>query len=216
MDRVRGGARPAPQPTRLSPKKRLVAALVSLAAVVMLVPLTSMASHVDLRDANDTRGPLDIRLVTMGSGDAPRWTVTTWGSWRAVDVWDAGFIVIKLDTFGDSHHDYYALVRSAGARMVGTLHRDHVRRDDRRIRSLQVSRPNRSSVRFALPYRAMRFSEPRTFRWVADTMWTSRRCGEATCLDRAPDEGAVEEPRRPVPTPTLTQTPTPVPTETDR
>jgi hypothetical protein len=152
----------------------------------------------------------------MGSGDVPKWSVFTWGSWRAAEVWDGGFITIKYDTFGDSHYDYYALIRSNGARLLGTLHRDYARKQDRKVRNLRVGRPSRASARITVPYGSMRFSEPRVFRWVVNTTWGDPRCGEATCIDRAPDRGAVDEPRGPVPTPTLTITPTPEPTESER
>ena len=189
-------------------RKVSLAAATALVLALALGPWVSLANHVDLNDANDTRGPLDVRGVSVGPGDAPRWSISTWGRWRAAEIWDTGFFVIKFDTFGDSHHDYYALVRSSGSRLVGSLHRDFVERRDRELRDLRVARPDRRSVRVKVPYRAMRFSQPGTYRWVVNSTFTSSRCGKAACLDRAPDEGAIDEPREPVPTPTVTATPT--------
>ena len=186
------------------------------AAVFWFGPWASQAGHSDVQDGNDARGPLDVRLVQMTSGNEPRWTVWTWEPWRAVSLWDRGFIVVKYDTFGDSHFDYYALVRSVGSRLRGTLHRDYRRKTDEQLRRLTIKRPERRGVRVKVPYRSMRFATPFEFRWMVTTSWSAARCRGAICLDRAPDRGAVEEPRRPVPTPTLTLTPTPVPSDTDR
>ena len=168
----------------------------------------SVASHANVRDGNDTRGPLDIESVRMSDGIRPAWTITTWGSWRAGDIWDSGFLVLKMDTFGDSHFDYYALIRSTGSRLVGTLHRDYKRKQDVRRSALRVNRPDRSSARVRVPLDKMNFEQEGVFRWMTTASWSSSRCSGATCLDRAPDSGAINEPRRPVPTPTLTATPT--------
>lgn len=174
----------------------------------MSIALVGSASHADVTDPNDARGPLDIRSVRMSAGDPSRWTFATWDSWRPAEIWDSGFLVVRFDTFGDSHFDYYALVRSDGNRLRGTLHRDYKRREDSVQQKLRVIRPSRSSARVTVPLGRMRFQQAGVFRWNARSTWANARCGEALCLDRAPDRGAVEEPRRPVPTPTITVTPT--------
>jgi len=194
-----------------------VVALVSLLATSMyaLSPWASYASHADLRDRNDQRGPLDVRAVGMSSGNQPSWTIRTWDRWSATSIWDRGFLALKYDTFGDSHFDYYALIRSDGFRLRGTLHRDYKRQADEQLRRLATARPDRASVRVKVPLGAMRFDEEFVFRWTTATTWLSGRCEGGICLDRAPNKGAVEEPRRPVPTPTLTVSPTPTPTPSD-
>ncbi len=180
---------------------RKVRALVVVAAVAAVVlPLVSQASHRDLRDQNDTRGPLDVRLVQVGEQRSPRWSIYTYGRWRARTIWDRGFVVIKFDTFGDTHFDYYALILSDGYRLLGSLWRDHARRDDKEISKLKVSRPNRRSAAVRVRFGKMRFRDPMSYRWNLTTTWTGKRCGNV-CFDRVPDKGAVVEPEPGPPTP---------------
>jgi hypothetical protein len=178
--------------------------------VGMSFGLVSFASHADVEDNNDTRGPLDVRTVRMSAGNSPRWTFSTFDRWRATEIWDSGFFVVKLDTFGDERFDYFALIRSVGDRLDGSLYRDYRRKDDKRKTGLRVGRPNRRSALVTVPLSRLRFTQRGVFRWTTTATWTSARCGRATCLDRAPDRGAVDEPRG-VPTPTITTSPTATP-----
>ncbi|HYI46574.1 MAG TPA: hypothetical protein VE174_14045 [Actinomycetota bacterium] len=191
------------------------AACIALVCVATLVlPVIAGASHQDVQDPLDTRGPLDVRSVKMTQGGRyPRWVISTWDSWKASKIFDRGYLLLEYDTLGDRHFDYYALIRSTGGRLSGTLHRDYDRKSDRRVARLHLSRPGQGSVRVRVPLKKMTFKDPFRYRWKAHTLWSGRRCVEV-CIDRVPDSGSVTEPR-PVPTPTPTVTITPTPTDTD-
>lgn len=184
--------------------------LVALAAAVSL-PLLALAHHVELTDPDDTKGLLDIRRVSVaGSRLAPTWTIATGARWTAEQMWDTGFLVVKLDTFGTARADYYAIVSSDGTRFRGSLYRDRQEKSDRRLRGLTLERADRRSVTIRINLRELRRRDSRVYRWYATTLFASDNC-RSTCIDRAPDEGAIAEPgpvESPSPTPTL---PTPTP-----
>ena len=174
--------------------------------------MIARATHQDLGDRNDTRGTLDLRAVSSSGGiEYPRWTFRTFEKWRAAEIFDRGFFVLQFDTFGDTHFDYYALLRSEGGRLKGSLHRDFVRRRDERVSGLNLSRPGRSSVRVRVPLKKMKFGERFDYRWVSQSLWTGPKCRNV-CIDRAPDRGAVVEPE---PATTISPTVTVVPSPTD-
>ena len=93
---------------------RFLAAGVALAVAL---PLLASARHLDVQDPNDTRGLLDVRRVQVVGTDRPRFTVLTFGRWTTADIYDRGFLLVYLDTFGDERFDYYALLRSVGGSM---------------------------------------------------------------------------------------------------
>lgn len=181
----------------------------TVAAVVAIAGLLgAFASHLAIVDADDTRGLLDISLVQMRGDGPPSWKVRTYGRWRAADIFDVGFGIIHLDTFGSPRFDYYALVTSNGYRMRATLFRDRAEKRDLRVSRLVVWRPGRRSFTVRVPLRLLFIGGRRTaYRWQAETLFTSDRC-RAVCFDRAPDIDAVAEPL-PLPSPTTTPTPTP-------
>lgn len=186
---------------------------VALALVVLftaLVPVWVSASHVDVVDADDTRGPLDIRRVDVRGETRPTWKVTTWSRWTVQKIWDRGYVLVYLDTFGTTRYDYYALVRSNGYRMNGVLFRDRLGKPDRRISRLRTWRANRRSVSVRVPLTKVRIGERRRhYSWYVQTLMTSKRC-RRVCFDRAPDAVGVIEPLPDAtPTPTPTSTPTP-------
>lgn len=189
----------------------LVVSVAVLAAGLTLPFATTSASHREVVDGNDARGPLDMRRIVVGDVQPPRWTIYTWGSWTPAKVWDRSYLTIKFDTFGDAHFDYYALMRSDGRRLLGTLHRDYARKPDSEIARLKVTRPNKASARMRIRFGEMRFAQPGSYRWNVTTSWVSERCPKV-CFDKAPNKGAIVEPAPgPIPTwpPTLTPTSSP-------
>lgn len=163
------------------------------------------------------------RVQRIGS-DNPRWTIVTFRDWRVKRMWDRGFIVVYIDTFGSRRYDYYALVRSKGDKMSGTLWRDRDKKDDVRIGFVETWRTNDRSVTVRVPFRRLNIPNKRPFYyWQARTLFTGPHCGQV-CIDVAPNGDGVQEvnpaftpspsPTTPLPTPTLTTTPTPSPTPT--
>jgi hypothetical protein len=106
---------------------------------------------------------------------------------------DRGYLLVELDTRRDQEIDYVALIRSTGRALEGLLLR--ARRDGREVRMgpLDAWKAGRDGAGIALPLGSVRFGEGRTsFRWSAGSLFTGSACPR-TCIDRAPDEGTVDQ-----------------------
>ena len=165
-------------------------------AVALLVVLSGgeALAAPDLLDPNDTKGPLDVRRVYQVGGEHPIWRIATGARWRARAMFDRGYVLVYLDTFGRPRADYYALVWSTGSRMTGMLVRDraHGHRDRARGR-LPVWRRNRRSVTVRVRLEDLFIGKSRTkFRWHVRTTLIKKRCPSSACIERAPNKGAVE------------------------
>ena len=178
-------------------------ALAVAVLVMSVAPIHASAHHHDPRDANDTRGLLDIRHVdTFGRprpGFRPVFHVRTFSRWARKDIEDRGFFIVALDTSGNKRPDYYALVRSAfrrrGApRLRASLWRDRrASKSDRRVATLHAKRANRRALSVRIPFSEMRRHKRRHYRWFVKTLFTSRKC-KKVCMDRVPNHGAFVEP----------------------
>ncbi len=107
-----------------------------------------------------------------------------------------GYVLVYLDTFGDKRSDYFALVWSNGRRMTGRLVRDRAKpRRDRVVGRLPVWRRNRRSVTVRVRLDRLRSGKNRVaYRWYVRSLRIRARCPRSVCIDRAPNEGAVEQP----------------------
>ena len=187
----------------------LVAGAVATALVTVLVAVGASASHVEVTDPDDTRGPLDMKVVRNEGSLTPRWKVITFGSWTTREIWDYGFVTINIDTIGSPRADYYIVVGSLGSRLFGELWRDRVSKRDYRVSGVRVWRADRSSVTAKIPLDAMDIGGQRlTYSWYAQSMFTGERC-RRVCFDFVPDQGVIEEPL-----PVVAPTPTPTPSVT--
>jgi hypothetical protein len=185
-------------------KARVVVAIV---IVSMLVPVLVLAHHDDRRDPNDTRGPLDVKRIDVVRRRTPRFEIITWRGWTARQIWDHGFGLVRLDTFGSSRFDYYALVRSTGTRLRGDLFRDRARGPDRRLFGLRTSKAARRKFRVRIPLGRLRMPRSRAvYRWEVQTLFVGSRC-RRTCFDFVPNQGSVRE-RNPFASTTTTSTTT--------
>ncbi len=180
-------------------RSRFLAAVVAGTVVAALViPLFASARHLDVRDPNDTRGLLDVRRVRVIGEERPRFTVLTFRRWTTADIYDRGFVLVYLDTFGNERFDYYALLRSVGGAMQGTLFRDRSRKRDLRVATLNIFRMSKDGVSVRIPLRSMRFGTTRLhYVWSVQTLMSNGRC-RRVCFDRAPDSGGILEPRQTV------------------
>lgn len=199
------------------PSRLAIALLAAAIGAAVALPLLAVAGHVDVRDANDTRGLLDVRRIDVRGTERPTWNVITFSDWSVAQMFDAGYFLVRLDTVGDARYDYYALVRSDGSGMRGTLVRDRKSKPDYNVASLEAWHPTRSSIKVRVPLRKMRIGDGRlTYGWRVQTLFSSDRCPRV-CIDDIPSDSAIREPipgRSPVVTPTLTVTPTVDPTTT--
>jgi hypothetical protein len=175
----------------------LVASLGALIAVPLLA-----GARTPLRDPNDTTGPLDVRrVVVKTAGAKPVWRIETGPRWTVRSLRDRGYVLVFLDTFGTQRPDYYALIRSDGRRLRGSLLRDRVGKRDRHVSWLDVWRKDRSSVSLRVPLRKSRVGKRRdAYSWSVQTLMTTPRC-RRICFDGVPNRGTVEEPLRPAPAP---------------
>jgi hypothetical protein len=195
--------------------KRIVLAGALVAAAALIAPWFAGAEVVKFPDANDTRGPLDVKKVRVAGEDVLRYKVITFSRWSTSDMRDRGFVLVSFDTFSTSRFDYYALVRSIGDQLDAQLFRDRKTKSDYVVASLKKWRASRKSVSVSVPIRKMNWPQSRDFyRWRVQTLFTSGSC-KRVCFDVAPDSGAVKVFRRgasPTPTPSPTVTPSPTPT----
>lgn len=141
-----------------------------------------------LADENDTHGFLDVKEIDSFLGsDEPVWRVVTLARWSTFKMWDQGFVLIHLDTFGADVPDYYALIRSVGTRLRATLYRN-----GHKLSSLRVWRGSRRSVSIRIPLEKLVVGTARHFyRWRVVTL--TDRC-RRTCFDQIPNEGALVQP----------------------
>jgi hypothetical protein len=183
----------------------LVAGLIVAAAVVAIA---TPSFHSDVNDPNDTRGLLDVRKVRLDHGGATEFTVLTFADWAAASIWDRGNGYVFLDTEGGDEPEYFVVVRSTGSELQASLWRDRRDRRDLFLRNVKVRRKSSDGVSVAVPIRSLKFGQFRTaYYWWAMTSFTGEVC-RRTCLDRAPDDGAVEQ-WRPGMSPTPSNSPSP-------
>jgi hypothetical protein len=193
--------------------KRRISLGLTIVATVGALAAVAVAQHGDLNDPNDVHGLFDVRRVEVGGVKRPRWKVITFASWGNEAVFDSGYALVRLDTFGSSRFDYYALVRSNGFRLLGSLWRDRVDKRDYKISSVAAWRPSRTGLSVRVPLAKMKVGARRAvYGWFVETLFTSGDC-RRVCIDRVPDRGRVDEPL-PVPSPTVTSSPTPTPSPT--
>jgi hypothetical protein len=189
---------------RLAPFAAAVLTLAFVGAALARAP-------VPLEDPNDTRGPMDVQAVTFDGAGEPTWEVQLEKPWRTRSTWDRAFAFVYVDVLGDPGGDYYAIVRSTGDDVVASLWRDPKRGNDVRVRPLEVLWGSPREITLTIPLGAMDVGRFRSvYRWWVATTFSGEVC-RSTCVDRVPDEGAVEEllpGASPTPTPTATPTPT--------
>ena len=187
------------------------AALVTVLTVAAVALASGSRPRVQVDDPNDTKGTMDIRSVLFDpEAGPPRWNVLTFADWRPKDIQDRGFVFLYLDAAGDERAEHYVMIRSQGRELSGSLWLDRRNAPDRRLRALEVTRDSRSSVAVQVPVGSILGGSRTSYRWWVVTTFTGRVC-PATCVDRLPDTGAVEEPPS---SPTTTPTGSPTPTTT--
>jgi hypothetical protein len=160
------------------------AALVTVA----LIAVVAGANHTDLLDPNDAGGKLDVKRVRMAHQPLPPlWTVFTFARWRNAQMWDRGYIMVLLDTSGGVRAEYYALVRSLGSGLQGSLWRARSYGPDSYRGTVPVKRVSLQGVSVQVGLSRLKFGAGRSFyRWWVQTVFTSATC-RRTCQDRAPN-----------------------------
>ena len=145
-------------------------------------------------DGNDTKGPLDVSRVQLSPG-ATRVGVgiRTLSAWSPRTIWDHGFFVVLLDSFGDAKPDYEVLIRSDGVRLQAHLRR--ASGGGAPIARAEVGRTNLHEVSVSIPIARLRFDTARAYyRWQVESLWNDTPCPNV-CFDVVNDGGAAAEPR---------------------
>jgi hypothetical protein len=166
------------------------------AAVFASGALPASAADSVITDPNDSIG-LDISRVALANADSPPpvWTISTFRTWTIAGIWDKGYFMVELDTIGGAGPEYRALVRSNGRRMLGRLYRVRQHAADVALGKLHAKKVNSRSVAVAVPLSKLTFGPDRTaYKWDVLTSFASKKCPDATCFDRAPDDGSVVQP----------------------
>lgn len=162
-------------------------------ATSMVLSGVAFAAPARVADSNDTKGRLDVRRAERTRGTKyPKFDVKTYETWTKRRIRDRGYFLIYLDTFGDAHFNYYALVSSDGKAMRASLYRNRKKKSDYRIKSLNSSHPNRRTARVVVPLKKLA-TRSTYFRWRVLTLWNGKGC-TSVCFDRAPNKGAVRDP----------------------
>jgi hypothetical protein len=206
---ARSGGRRVSRPRRWASLRPAVPFAVAAAIVaVAVIALAAPRLHSDVRDGNDTKGLLDVRRVRLAHEGGTEVTVITFATWTAAGIWDRGNAYVFLDTSGSPDAEYFVVVRSTGPDLQASLWRDRRDRRDVFMRNVKVRRKTSDGVSVAVPIKSLDFGRSReSYFWWATTSFTGEVC-RRTCIDRAPDEGAVEQWRPGMsPTPTNTTTP---------
>jgi hypothetical protein len=192
---------------------RAAASFAAALVTVALVALVAGAHDTDFMDPNDARGRLDVKQVRLAHEPGPPfWTVVTFGEWRTAEMWDRGYIMVLLDTQGGAGADYYLLVRSVRADLLGSLWRVRATGPDSHLGSVPVRRLSFRSASVQVGLRRLTFGASRSFyRWWVQTLFTNGTC-RRTCQDRAPNREPVRQ-WLPGMSPSPTPSPTPSPSD---
>jgi len=171
--------------------------LMALACAFGVLALSDVASADPsvLTDPNDSTG-LDVSRVTLAADvPPPVWTIRTFRSWTIPKLWDRGYFMVELDTSGGAAPEYRAVARSNGRRMVGALY--HIRSDGKSVQigKLRTNKVDAKNLSIKVPLSKLAIGPDRTsYKWDVLTSYTSAKCAQGVCFDRAPDTGSVEQP----------------------
>ena len=147
-------------------------------------------------DGSDMPPPLDMRKVSLGTGDAGavvkvkmsrRWASRILKATRRHD----GLIDIVFDTDVSTDLDYIVRIDFARNRLRGNLYR--CTSPDcsswNRVGSTNVTRPDRKTVQSKVSRTAIKATGNMIF-WRAQSLWASSSCPRG-CIDAAPNRGAL-------------------------
>jgi hypothetical protein len=170
--------------------------LVAIAVAIATIAALATASHVPVADPDDTRGPLDVRRASLHHDDGPpEWTVLTFRTWSTSSIWDSGHVFVFLDTLGSREPDHFVHVGSTGNQLRAVLWRTFPSGGprDRALRRVAAWRDSKRGASTRVRLRSLTIGPHRTFfRWWVYTSYVGIRC-RATCLDRAPNGGSIEQ-----------------------
>jgi hypothetical protein len=164
-----------------------------LTVVVAIVAIAAPRVHTDTNDPNDTKGVLDVRRVRLAHQTGTEVTVLTFATWAPPAIWDRGNAYVFFDTQGGPEAEYFILVRSMGVKLHASLWRERATRRDVFLKNVKVRRKTPDGLSVRVPIKALEFGGFRdSYTWWTVTSFTGEIC-RRTCIDRAPDDGALEQ-----------------------
>jgi hypothetical protein len=142
-------------------------------------------------DGDDTRGPLDVALVSTDLvADPAVWRLRVRGRSSASRLWDEGYAVISFDTGGGDEFELHAVARWTKRGARGVLVADGGRGTSGR---LKAKRTGGRGVRLRVPLARLDLHPERPYyRWAVQTIYTGAGC--RPCFDAAPQAGAYPQP----------------------
>jgi hypothetical protein len=168
---------------------------------VVLVAAIAGAHDTDFDDPNDTAGKLDVSQVRLGHEGPAFWTIVTFARWSINELWDAGYLMVLLDTSNSADPEYYVLIRSDGNALLGSLWRIQSTGPDSYLGTAPVTRQSGRSASVRLRLRRLTFGPHRDYyRWWVITTYTADVCVR-TCVDRAPNGDRMRVQWLPTPSP---------------
>jgi hypothetical protein len=156
--------------------------LVAVGFVFMssLLSAEPVAAHVFIKnDANDSRGKLDLRSVSVShTATGVVHTVTTYNAWTSRSLGADSFFIIQLDKNNDRHYERCAFIFYTN-RLRGSL----TNCGAHFIRFLSVSKVSGTTAKVAIP----KSQTGRVYWWAGASLWDGPApCGRG-CIDFAPN-----------------------------
>jgi hypothetical protein len=144
-------------------------------------------------DPDDATGIGDVSRVTIGFVNGqPTWTFTTFASWTIAKIEDHLYFIVHIDSRGQDDSEYYAMIRSDGARLIGELYRDAA--TDEFMGTLDTAKPGGNTARISIPFSRVDVAPERLFvRWQARTLNVSTACPDI-CIDFIPQSAKLMRP----------------------
>ena len=145
--------------------RRVLVAALSLA---ILAAAPALANHTTQQDPRDVHGRLDVAEIRFDHSPGLRWELLTYRGWKLDQLWDRGYLLVRLDTRGDDDSDYLAMVRSDGEDLVAELYR--VRKDGAQVSagSLETRKQSQRLAWVEVPLNAISIGKGRTsYFWSA-------------------------------------------------
>jgi hypothetical protein len=154
-------------------------------AGLLVLPASAEAHETVREDGNDTRGPLDLSVVSVGhSGEtAVTHTLRTFEPWKAKDLKGGSYLVVAFDVGGDDSDFERCAFAFFRSRLRGRL----TNCGRRRLSNVMVHRSNGRSVTFTVGLEKLLGEDGGDYRWVAFSFYRNDHACSDACGDSVPN-----------------------------
>lgn len=185
------GSKPDVAPRRFARGRLGLRAALSalvLSGLILLHPVPGRADIQTISDANDVKGKLDIKKVTVAHvGNSFRHTIVTYRGWKSALLVKGNALVMAFDTDGDPNKvERWVVVQRSAKKLKAFLTNEKfiILRDD-----LEVSHPNRRKTWVEVT-RSM-LSSPPGYTWAGLSVYYGKDICKKGCVDAAPNDSFV-------------------------